>query len=270
MTARDRNILFGVVGLAIAAAFWFLALAPQRDEAATLKTSIAEARTELDTARQGALEAEKAREAYDSDYATVARLGKAVPADDDVPSLVFQLESAAQDAGVDFRSIRLEASGGPAPVQVATPAQNAAAVGAAEKSGEAAPAPVQTPTEAVAAALPPGASIGPAGFPTMPFSFTFQGSFRKLEDFLNRVKRFTRIDGEKIRVSGRLLTIDGLSLMPGPKGFPQMTAQIRATAFVLPADAAPGAAAATPVGGAPAAPGTPTAPATSATPGGTP
>lgn len=282
MTARDRTVLMVVGILAALGAFWFLALSPKRDEATALGAQIATAQEQLRVAQEGARTAAEAKARYSSDYATVARLGKAVPADDDVPSLLYQLETAAQETGVDFRSIRLEASGAPAPV-AAAPAATAAAVGNAEKGGSGAPAatPVAA-TEAVAAVLPPGASIGPAGFPTMPFSFTFQGSFKKLEAFLDRLKRFTQVDGQTIRVRGRLLTINGVGLTAGPKGFPQMKAQIAATAYLLPADQAvvPQGQTAVPAAGTTPAPSTtPTpaassgapsvAPATAVTPGAT-
>ncbi len=240
MTARDRTVLMIVVGLAATAAFWFLALAPQRTEAADLAARISSARTELQVAQEGARTAVADKERYAADYAMVKRLGKAVPAEDEVPSLLVQLESAAERSKVDFRAIRLE-SRGTAPAATATPAAAAAQVGDAEKGATATtpPAPAQaTATESVAATLPPGASIGPAGFPTMPFSFTFQGGFRGLEGFLDRIAAFTRVDGDKIRVRGRLLTIDGVGLTAGPKGFPQMRAEIAATAYLLPADQA--------------------------------
>lgn len=259
MTARDRTVLIIVATIGALAAFWFLALAPKREEADALGVKIAAAQEQLRAAEEGARTAQQAKEQYASDYATIARLGKAVPADDDVPSLLYQLESAAREAGVDFRAIRMESKGA-APAPVATPTAAAAQVGQAEKadgksgSAPATPAPATaTPvaaTESAAATLPPGATIGPAGFPTMPFSFTFQGSFLKLQGFLDRIKRFTQVDGETIRVRGRLLTIDGVGLTAGPKGFPQMKAQIAATAYLLPADQAsvPGASTATPAG----------------------
>lgn len=240
MTARDRTVLMIVGALAAVAAFWFLALSPKRQEAADLGGRIAAARGELQAAQDGARTAAADKERYASDYAMVARLGKAVPAEDEVPSLLVQLESAAKASRVDFRAIRVE-SRGAAPAAAATPAAAAAQVGNAEKDATATTPPAAVPasaTESVAAALPPGATVGPAGFPTMPFSFTFEGGFRGLERFLDRIAAFTRIKGDEIKVRGRLLTIDGVGLTAGPKGFPQMRAEIAATAYLLPADQA--------------------------------
>ena len=44
-------------------------------------------------------------------------------------------------------------------------------------------------TQAAAATLPPGATVGAAGFPTMPFTFVFNGRFFDMETFLARVNR---------------------------------------------------------------------------------
>lgn len=257
MTARDRTVLMVVGLLALVLGFWFLAISPKRDEVAALDTRIATARQELQVAAEGARSAEQAKAQYARDYAVVARLGKAVPADDDVASLLVQLEAAADDAEVDFRTIRLESSGTVAP-QAATPSAAVAAVGAAEKGKDPAAAATAPATEAAAAVLPPGAAIGPAGFPTMPFSFAFQGEFAGLEKFLDQLTAFTRMKGSTIAVRGRLLTIDAVNLTAGPKGFPQMEAAIKATAYLLPGDQA----------GLPAAPGA--TPTTVTTSGGTP
>jgi hypothetical protein len=70
----------------------------------------------------------------------------------------------------------------------------------------------------------------------MPFNFAFTGSFFRLEDFLRAVDRFTTVEGQKVTVRGRLLTIDGISLAAAPDGFPHMTAKVKATAYLLPAD----------------------------------
>lgn len=275
MTSRDRTVLTVVAALALVAAAWFLLLAPVRNDAKALDAQIAPAQARLTAAQTLVTQGETAQAAYRTDYAAVSRLGKAVPSDDDVPSLVVQLESAARRSRVDFRSIELSSGGAPA----AAPAvAQVAAVGAAEKgqaaptgatgtTGATGPAGAAAATQAAAAALPPGAIVGPAGFATMPFDFGFTGSFFKLQDFLARLDRFTQVAGEKITVRGRLLNVDGFSLTPSTKGFPNMLASVHATAYLLPHEqAAPaGASPAAPAPGAPAAaavaaPGAPAGP----------
>lgn len=239
MTARDRTVLGVIAMVGALVAFWFLAFAPKRDEATKVADNVEEVRGQLDQVRQAVAAGEAARKRHDEDQAIVARIGKAVPADDEVPALLVQLEKAAEASGVDFRVIKLEGSAAAgAPTVQPAPQAAAEAVQATEGEGggdaAAPPAPNAVPAESVVAQLPPGATVGPAGFPTMPFSFTFHGTFRKLEKFLDRVRRFTTVKGEDIEVRGRLLTIDAVSLQAGPKGFPQLTAEIKATAYLQP------------------------------------
>ncbi|MEA2255766.1 MAG: hypothetical protein QOG35_1811 [Solirubrobacteraceae bacterium] len=205
MTARDRILLLVVVGIAALGGFWFLVLSPKRAEVSGLDAKIATAQHVVAQAQATAQSAQKAKARYATDYATVVRLGKAVPADDDMPSLLYQLQSASSGAKVDFQSLAL---GGGAPT------------GATAAAG--------------AVTLPPGAVVGAAGFPSMPFQFTFDGSFFDLQGLLGKVQRFVAVHGDQVNVRGRLLTIDGISL--DPTNFPSVTANISATAYLLPAE----------------------------------
>jgi len=243
MTARDRTVLMVLGVIALIAGFYFVGLKPKRDQAKALGAKVTAAQLRLDTAKSAVANGVKAKASYRADYAAVARLGKAVPTDDDTASLVFQLERAADRSFVDFRSIDL-ASGGasaaPAPT-ASTPASQTAALGAEQKGKDstttATTATTAPATQAAAAALPPGAAVGAAGFPTMPFDFTFNGRFFRLETFLEALDRMTQVDKDGgISAKGRLLTVDGFSLAESPAGFPAMTASIRATAYLLPAE----------------------------------
>src|SRR5439155_21525745 len=97
-------------------------------DAAKLGDQLTAAQARLQTAQQNASAAAVARARYATDYATVARLGKAVPAANDVPSLVYQLDSAATGAHIDFRSIHLSATSSPSTPAPAPPAAQAAAI----------------------------------------------------------------------------------------------------------------------------------------------
>jgi hypothetical protein len=241
VTARDRIVLLVVVACAALGGFWFGVLAPKRDQVKKVDAELATQQERLDKARAGASAAQSARAHYNSDYATVARLGKAVPTDDDVPSLVYQLESAAVGSKVDFRSLKLT-PGAPSATATAGGAASGAAAGASGSSSA---------TQAAAATLPPGSSVGSAGFPTLPFSFVFDGSFFSMERFLRNVDRFVRLQDGQLMVSGRLLSVDGISLSAGREGFPSVKATLAATAYLLPTDegATAGATAAGPADG---------------------
>lgn len=211
MTRTNRLLIVVLVAAAAVAAFWFLALAPKREQAAQLQQQIVAKQTELDTARRQVATYERARAAYSSNYAAVARLGKAVPADDDVRSLMVQLDAAARRSGVDFDVI-----------DVGKGASVATGASAAD-----APRPVN---------VIPGASENPAGFSTLPMAFSFRGSYFELSGFFTRLERFVTVSNQRIDVTGRLLILQSLSLVPDEeKGFPQMRAQIGATSYLVPA-----------------------------------
>ena len=102
---RSKLLIPGVLAVAAAVAFWFLVLSPKREEIAQLDTDIAAQRDRRAQAEQQAVLYAKAKDNYRKNYTTVVRLGKAVPADDDVRSLLVQIDDAASDAKVDFRSV---------------------------------------------------------------------------------------------------------------------------------------------------------------------
>ena len=213
MTRRDRMILAGVALLALLVAPYVLVISPKRSQASKLQSQINGIQSQLATARSEAVSAQSARQTFGRSYTALVRLGEAVPTDDNTPSLIFQLQSAADAAHVDFQSLSFSAgSGGPSSSSSSSSA-----------------------SQASVAALPPGATIGPAGFPIEPFTFTFQGNIFHHADFLGRLQRFVTMSNNKLSVSGRLMTLDGISLGAAPSGFPNITATIAATTFLLPA-----------------------------------
>jgi type II secretory pathway component PulM len=256
VTNRDRIIIVVVLVAAALAGVWFVGLAPKRKEATDLGAKVDVARQQLTQVEQSAAEALKAKDRYDSDYATVATLGKAVPKSDAIPSLVYQLQAAAHSAKITFNSLKLSNTGAAAaptaPAQAVATANGSSATGTTAGgtsgttagSGTSGSTPTATTpavaTQAATASLPPGAVVGSAGFPTMPFSFVFNGSFFDMERFLDEVQRFVLVKGENVDVRGRLLSVDGFALNAGPNGFPSVTANISATAYVMSPDATNG------------------------------
>ena len=261
MTARDHLIIVVVLLAAALGGVWFVGLAPKRKEATDLQAQIDTASQQLADAQQKAAAARQAKSRYNKDYAELATLGKAVPKSDALPSLIYQLQNAAHDARIDFRSLKVTPGGGqgPAASTPSTPANTAKAAtnasngssGSAGSTGSSSSSSAtpssstsSTPaasaaapaTQAAAATLPPGATVGSAGFPTMPFSFVFNGSFFDMEDFFNEVQRFVHVNGKRVDVRGRLLSIDSFSLVAGPDGFPSVKSNISATAYLLSPD----------------------------------
>ena len=223
MTARDRTVLGVVVGVVIIVAAWLLVVAPKRSTASQLSTQISSVQSQLDQARTTVAQGEAARAAFTGSYTVLARLGEAVPTDDDVPSLIYEIQDAATRSHVQFNSLALSSSGAAAtttPTTTTTPTSSSSTAGAAA---------------AAAASLPPGVSVGPGGFPLEPFSFTFTGNFFHLSSFFGRLQRFVVIGAKSIGVSGRLLTLNSISLAVAPGGFPNITATVLADTYLLPA-----------------------------------
>jgi Tfp pilus assembly protein PilO len=105
LTARDRKIVFALVPIIVLAGFWFLVLAPKRDQAASAEQSAAKQQQRAETARTQLAQAKSAETDFASDYGEIVRLGKAVPASVDMPSLIVQLDEAAEGTGIRFTKI---------------------------------------------------------------------------------------------------------------------------------------------------------------------
>ena len=203
MSRSIRLLLLVVVAAAAVGGYWKLALAPKRAEAAKLDQEVAVAEAELVQTQNLIATYEGAQKEYRTNYATMVRLGKAVPTDDDMRSLMVQLDTSAKRSGIDFDTINLNASGGAA----ATP-------------GTVAP-------------TTPGA-ISTGAFSAMPFQFTFTGTFGTLGNFFTRLESFVTLKGDKIDVRGRLLRVESLKLQPAQDGWPGLQADVGASAYIVP------------------------------------
>jgi hypothetical protein len=261
VSARDRSLISGALVLALVGAFWLLALGPKRSDLGKLDTQVQKSQKSYEAARQQTEQFAVARQQFPRAYANLVRLGKAVPAEADVPSLVVQLDQAASAANVDFRKISLDTSKSGPVAPVAAPAasggssgsstsgsdasKGTAATGASGAQGSSTPstgstgasgAAGQQPADALdAATVPIGATIGSAGLPILRFNFTFQGNFFKMARLVHNIRKLVLRRNKNLIVSGRLLTVDGISLGEGESGFPQVKASISATAYLVPA-----------------------------------
>jgi hypothetical protein len=239
MTGRDRMVAIVVATLAVLGAAWFIVVSPERQKASKLSSQVAEAQAQLTSAEGQLANARSAESQYSAAYAAIVSLGKAVPASQEVPSLIYQLEQASNRKQVTFQSI--VAGGGTGASSASASSAGAAAAAAAT----------------------------PAGFTQMPFTFVFNGSYFDLEHLFDQLNRFTLQNSSGgLQVSGRLLTIQSVKLAPlgtsttGGGAVTQLNGTITATAYVLPASQGlTGAATATsPLGSAASSTGAPTSP----------
>ena len=272
LTDRDRKILMFVAPLAVLVGYWFLLLAPQRDNAAEAGEALVKQEQARDQAQARATQLESAKSTFATDYAAMVRLGKAVPTTVDMPSLIVQLDSAARGTGIRFQKVAAgqreqAASAKPAPAGGSGGSGNAAAGGpsaqsasgtsveqanntqksendkAAQKDGaDATPSSSSKPggvpvgggagTSGAAAGAAPGGCA--PGLECVPLDFEFKGSFFDLADFFHKLKRFVHVTNERVAVDGRLLTIDSFKFSTEEDSFPKLSAEVTATVYLSP------------------------------------
>ncbi|HVW48431.1 MAG TPA: hypothetical protein VHA76_15350 [Solirubrobacterales bacterium] len=239
MGSATRPIVGMLVVAAAAIAFWTLLLSPKRDEASKLAQQIETVTSTVESARAGLARATAARRSFPTAYHQLVELGQAVPANDETPSLLIELETIADATGVEFDDIQLEGEGEAAPEATAAPAPTTAATaGTSTATPAAATIP---PTEVEASLLPLGASIGSAGLAVMPYSLDLSGNFFQIARFIGAIDSLVRSE-KSMKVDGRLITINGFSLSAGTGGAegsgsgaaPELTANFSVTTYLTP------------------------------------
>ena len=273
LTERDRKLITIILPIVVLAGYWFLILGPKRDEASQASDQLAQQEARLETAKQTADSARSAENAFQSDFTEVVRLGKAIPSGVDMPSLLVQLESAAEGTGIRFTKIATGERDATATAAAATPTPStgntsegtpAAAGGETASSGSGtavesannaqatanqnqanaeqsgvSPSDTQTsttPDADAAAGTTTTNSVGAttAGLETVPLEMEFVGDFFNLADFFHSVKRFVRVANNNVLVGGRLITVEGVQWTSDSTLFPKLKASIKATVYLSP------------------------------------
>ncbi len=123
LTDRDRKILLALVPIVVLAAYWFLLLAPKREEASVASDDLTVQEQRLDDAKAQLAAAQGAKQDFDASYTQIVRLGKAIPSTVDMPSLLVQLDAAAAGTGIHFTKIVTgdRVASASTPVAAATP-----------------------------------------------------------------------------------------------------------------------------------------------------
>ena len=274
---RDKKIAFGIVPILLIAAFWFLVLAPKRQEASDAAAAQAKQEKRRASAQLLVDSANGAKTDFSADFTQIVRLGQAIPAQVDMPSVIVQLDAAAAGTGIQFTKIatgeRVEV---PEPVTPAptTEGENATPAAAGGEAAQSAPGAAtesannaqQTADQQAAAAeqsgvdattstssgsglavgggaaapgAAPVAGTPPAGLETVPLELEFVGNFFNLADFFHSVKRFVRVANQDVRISGRLITVEGVRWASESDIFPRIRATVKATMYLSPKAQAP-------------------------------
>ena len=222
MTAQTRTLVATIlIGVALFAALWFMAIAPKRSERADVGADLAAQQTRLDTAKAQLASFTASRKQFSGLLTELRRLDKAVPARGNVSAMLRELQRRAKVRDSDLRIVALKDT--------------------AQASTAGAPA------------TTPGAVAGPGGLSMLQFTFEYTGRYFDLLGILKTVRRSVRVTSGDLNIDGRLLTIDGLAFKPLDGDIKLTKAVMNATAYIAP----DGAAAPQP----PAAPAAPVAPA---------
>ncbi len=220
MRERDRLILIVGVVVAVLIVTWMFWVSPERKAAASVEQQVSAAQSTLSTAQSQLATAQANKDKYGSAYAALVSVGKAVPANPDVPSLIYQLDQASNLRDVEFTSISVGGAGGAG-------------------STASTPAPASTSSSSSSSSSSTAATA-------MPFTFEFDGTFFDLYHLLGRLNSFAvQTKNGSLIVTGRLLTIQSAQLAPsttsgGTTSGPStqiLHGTITADAYMLPAPA---------------------------------
>ena len=201
-TDRKTIALVVLAGVAVLAALWMLAISPKREERSQVRENVAAQQARLQEAQTQLASYETAKTQFPVNLKELKNLDKAVPARGAISELLRQLQRRANVRNSDLRLVALKAG--------------AAATGTA------------------AAPVTPGATVGPDGLAALPFTFEFTGDYFDLRDILQTVRRSVSVKKDKIKVGGRLLTIDGLSFVRTDPTTSRTKATLNATAYIAP------------------------------------
>ena len=80
--------------------------------------------------------------------------------------------------------------------------------------------------------IQPSAPTPKTGYSAIEISLTFEGNYFDLTDFLFRLRNLVTVRDGRMSSSGRLFTLDTLSMKEGKAGFPDINAGLTVSAYV--------------------------------------
>lgn len=82
------------------------------------------------------------------------------------------------------------------------------------------------------ASIQPQASVAGLGYAEQPIDLAFDGNYFSLTDFLFRLRKLVTVHHGALDATGRLFSVGRIDFAPAEKGFPQIAATVRVSAFV--------------------------------------
>ena len=102
MSRKIRLVLMGVAILVVAVLCWFFLLSPIRGEIAETDEAIEDQLQQVSLAKTTLAQAESMREEGKGNQARLLELNKMVPPEEELPSLLLQLQDLADQSGIEF------------------------------------------------------------------------------------------------------------------------------------------------------------------------
>ena len=203
MSTQNRMIVGTLIaGIAAVALLWFIAIAPKRSEHASVQENVTVQEGRLAAARAQLAGNRAAREQFPALMAELKRLDRAVPSRGEIANLLRELQRRARLSASDLRLAQLK-------------------TGAAADTGR--------------RPVTPGATAGPGGLATLPFTFEYDGRYFDLLRILREVRTSVTVRSTgDLAIDGRLLTIDGLTFKRQDAGATRTKAVVNATAYIAP------------------------------------
>lgn len=271
MTDRDKKLLAIFAVVILLGGYWFLVLGKKRSAVAEAEQEKVAAQHTLDDAKNAVAAGNREKKRYPVSYSRVVRLGKAIPDEADLASLIVQVNDISDDTGVRFQSLVIsDAAAGTAGATGATGVATTCGEGGATGATAAAATPTGTtgPTQAntgvgqavnnandaardsssqssrsaeaeqeqaekcAAAPTLTDLAAASAGLQLTSFKFKFKGSFFDLHKVIRRLMGMVEAREGKVKVTGRLLQINSVNMTSG--SFPDLEAEVDMTGYVLP------------------------------------
>lgn len=202
MTSQTRALVTTIVaGAALLAALWFVVIAPKHAERSEVRASVTTQQARLDAATAQVTAYTASQKQFEGLLSELRRLDVAVPARGAVSTMLRELQRRAKVRGSELRLVALRDGAGAAP---------------------------ETPSAT------PGAVAGPGGLSALAFTFEYTGRYFDLVDILATVRRSVRAKDGDLKISGRLLTVDGLAFERVNDSAVLTKAVINATAYIAP------------------------------------
>jgi Tfp pilus assembly protein PilO len=167
---RQSAVVALLAVVAVAAAGWFLLISPQRSHAASLRQQAAQAEQNNATLATQVAEHRAQEKQLPQKEALLAQLQSRIPADPELPSLIRELSSAADSAGVQLVSL--------SPATPSTVTQTAA--------------PAPSPGSAGRSATPAAPAIPANSLADISVQMNVVGGYFNLEQFFSNLESLPR------------------------------------------------------------------------------